>query len=471
MGAEARQFIDLLAEAGQKVWQILPLGPTGYGNSPYQCYSAFAGNPLLIDLALLADDGLLTAGEIENKTGSSLRQVDFDRVEPWKMALLRRAYATFCRKHDAGLEHEYHHFLKEHGWWLKDYALFMALKGHWNPSLWHEWPEDLKFRQRGALKIYASMLVEEIAFHEFIQFLFFRQWFRLREYAGAKGIEFVGDMPLYVSGDSVDVWSNTDLFMLDEALMPTHVGGVPPDYFSETGQLWGNPIYRWDRLEARGYDWWLARLHFNIHLYDRVRIDHFRGLESYWAVPAGEPTAISGQWLPAHGSQLLHRFWEQIGHLPLIAEDLGVITPEVERLRDEFKLPGMKVLQFAFSTDASNEHLPHNYQPQDIAFTGTHDNNTTLGWLRSVKGTERRGVHRYLGGYGERALMRGVEQVWASAAQMAILPMQDLLMLGEEARFNRPGVANGNWEWRFEKERLHPDCFLFLQNLTEKYNR
>ncbi len=471
LGKEARQFIDLLADAGQKFWQILPLGPTGFGNSPYQCFSAFAGNPLLIDLSLLTEDGLLGKHDPDIIPKFPRSEIDYRKVEDWKYAFLKKAYNNFHSKKDAGLKNEYHYFLQEHNWWLQDYALFMAVKSYLKQAGWFDWSNNLKFRQKSALKSFSVLLSDAIELGKFLQFLFFRQWFGLREYARSKNVEFVGDMPLYVSGDSVDVWTNPDIFMLDEGLNPTYVGGVPPDYFSETGQLWGNPLYRWDRLEERQYDWWLARLHFHVYLYDHVRIDHFRGLESFWAVPAGEPTAVNGQWLPAKGYRLLKKFKEQSDYLPFIAEDLGVITPEVEGLRDEFHLSGMKVLQFAFSSDSLNEHLPHNYRPRDIAYTGTHDNNTTLGWLRSVKGNERKMVRRYLGRPGGRALRNGIEQIWASSAQTAIMPMQDMLMLGSDARFNIPGTATGNWKWRIERERLKPGSFQFLNELTEKYNR
>lgn len=471
LGKEAFRFVDFLNETGQKLWQILPLGPVGYGNSPYQCYSAFAGSPMLIDLQLLVEEGLLSDNDLKKRPKFPGKYVDFEKVESWKYPILRKAFENFQYKKQGNLEAEYHHFLKEHTWWLHDYALFMAAKKHFENAHWTDWEHDLKFRKKKAIQKYTEILSEEIEFRKFLQFLFFRQWFRLKEYARSKKVQIFGDMPLYVSGDSVDVWTNTDVFLLDEKLNPTQVGGVPPDYFSETGQLWGNPVFNWERLEQRDFDWWLARLHFNAHLFDKVRIDHFRGLESFWSVPAGEETAINGQWVPAKGFQVLKKFKEQVDYLPLIAEDLGVITPEVEQLRDEFKLPGMKVLQFAFGSNPGNEHLPHNYQPKFIAYTGTHDNNTTLGWLRSLKGKERNRVRRYLGRPGNRALQKGIEWIWASSAQSVLMPMQDLLQLGTEARLNTPGTANGNWEWRFNREQLKEKHQKFLKEITEKYNR
>ncbi|WP_372947371.1 4-alpha-glucanotransferase [Mariniphaga sp.] len=471
LGQEALRFVDLLHETGQKLWQILPLGPVGYGNSPYQCYSAFAGNPLLIDLQLLVEDGLLSDQDLKKRPTFPLKRVDFEKVEAWKFPLLRKAFENFQHKKPENTETEYHHFLKEHGWWLQDYALFMAAKIHFKNAHWRDWEHDLKFRKRKAIHIYSELLSEEIEYRKFLQFLFYRQWFRLKEYAHSKKVQIFGDMPLYVSGNSADVWTNTDVFLLDEHLNPTQVGGVPPDYFSETGQLWGNPVFNWERLEQRDFDWWLARLHFNAHLFDKVRIDHFRGLESFWSVPAGEKTAINGQWLPAKGFQLLKKFKEQVDYMPLIAEDLGVITSEVQQLRDDFHLPGMKVLQFAFGSNPANEHLPHNYLPKFIAYTGTHDNDTTLGWLCSIKDEERKRVRRYLGRFGKRALKKGIEWIWASSAQSALMPMQDLLQLGTKARLNVPGTSDGNWEWRFNWKQLKRNHKRFLIDVTQKFNR
>jgi 4-alpha-glucanotransferase len=471
LGKEAFRFVDFLNETGQKLWQILPLGPVGYGNSPYQCYSAFAGNPLLIDLQLLVEDGLIAENDFKKCPKFQGKYVDFEKVEFWKYPLLRKAFENFQHKKPGNPEGEYLLFLKEHTWWLHDYALFMAAKIHFQHDHWTDWEHDLKFRKKKALKKFAELLSEEIDYQKFLQFLFFKQWFRLKDYARSNKVQIIGDMPLYVSGNSADVWTNTDIFMLDENLNPTQVGGVPPDYFSETGQLWGNPVFDWERLEKRDFDWWLARLHFNVHLFDKVRIDHFRGLESFWSVPAGEKTAINGQWIRAKGFQLLRKFKEQVDYLPLIAEDLGMITPEVEQLRDDFKLPGMKVLQFAFGSGPDNEHLPHNCLPKFLAYTGTHDNDTTLGWLRSIKGKERKLVRRYLGRPGKRTLQKGIEWMWASAAQSALIPMQDLLQLGTKARLNTPGVADGNWEWRFGWRQLKNKHQKFLAEITQKFNR
>ncbi len=471
MGNEAFRFVDFLEFFGQKNWQILPLGPVGAGNSPYQCYSAFAGNPLFIDLARLADDALLDRGDLQQRPRFPSGRVDYPGVRKWKYSLLREAFRNFQEGKTDRMEKEYNRFLEEHHWWLHDFALFMAAKDHFGNAPWNEWESGLKFRKKGPLNKIEKDFSKEIAFKKFLQFLFFRQWFSLKTYANDRGIRVIGDIPLYVSGESADVWANTDIFLLDGNLNPKEVGGVPPDYFSKTGQLWGNPLFDWHRLNERGFDWWLARLHFNLNLFDQVRIDHFRGLESFWSVPANNKTAMDGRWVPAKGFQLLKKFREQVDCLPLIAEDLGIITPEVEQLRDAFRLPGMKVLQFAFGSDATNGNLPHNYKPRFVAYTGTHDNNTTLGWLRSLKGKERKRVRKYLGRPGKRALKRGMEMIWSSCAQTALVPMQDLLQLGKKARLNTPGTPNGNWEWRFRWSQLRSSQEKFLKDITKKYNR
>jgi 4-alpha-glucanotransferase len=468
LGKNAFRFVDFLAKSKQKMWQILPLGQVGFGDSPYQCYSAFAGNIQLIDLELLAEDGWLKKSEIKSPGFNALK-ADFEGLRQWKLPLLKKAYNNFQLKIEPWLN-EYFYFQYEHKWWLNDFALFMALKDFFKGVGWHNWPDEIKFRKPEALKKYSESLKMEIDFWMFMQWQFFRQWHRLKKYANEKGIEIIGDVPLYVSTDSSDVWANTDIFYLDKNLNPTFVGGVPPDYFSKTGQLWGNPVFNWQRLEERQFDWWMARLGFNVNMFNLVRIDHFRGLESYWSVPAGEKTAINGKWEAAKGYQLLQKFKHEYGSLPFIAEDLGVITPEVEKLRDELHLTGIKVLQFAFGSDAKNVNLPHNYKPNFLVCTGTHDNDTTLGWLTSVKGKEKKLVQKYLG-EPEKALQNSIETVSASTAKMAIFPMQDILGLGTEARMNTPGTATGNWGWRFPWEQLNQTQISFLKEITEKYNR
>ena len=471
LGENAYRFIDFLAETNQKLWQILPLGPVGYGNSPYQCYSAFAGNPLFIDLDLLKNESLLTPDDLENVPLFSRNKVEFARVEEWKYPLLRKAFDTFRERPFEDLKAEYYIFLNENSWWLNDYTLFMAVKSHFNGEIWMEWEDDIKFRTKQAVDKYRGLLSEEIDFRRFMQFLFFRQWLKVKQYANSKGIQTFGDLPLYVSTDSADVWANTDIFELDKELKPIKVGGVPPDYFSETGQLWGNPVFKWKEMHKRGFDWWMARLHFELRKYDLVRIDHFRGLEAFWSVDAGEETAMNGKWVPAYGHQMLTKLKGQINALPLIAEDLGVITPEVEKLRDDFNLPGMKVLQFAFGSDPANKDLPHNYTQNFVVYTGTHDNNTTLGWLKSLEGEEKKQVKRYIGKNNKKALRKLIEMAWGSCANMAVIPLQDLLELDEKARMNTPGIASGNWDWRFRWTQLRSKYKRNLKELTEKYNR
>ncbi|MCE4564168.1 4-alpha-glucanotransferase [Maribellus sp. CM-23] len=471
LGAEAVKFVDFLKETGQKIWQILPLGPVGYRNSPYQCYSAFAGNPLLIDLKVLSEEGLIPNEDLAAVPRFPAKEVNFDKVERWKMPLLRNAFQVFRDRNFDRYRDEYGRFLDEHNWWLGDYALFMAAKQHFNNDDWHLLPRAIKFREEAGLNALKQELAEEIEFRKFLQFVFFRQWHGLKAYANENGVEILGDVPLYVSGDSADVWANTDIFVLDENLQPTEVGGVPPDYFSETGQLWGNPVFDWERLQKRGYDWWAARLHFNLRMFNLVRIDHFRGLESFWSVPAGEQTAINGEWIPAHGHNLLSLIKSHLGKLLFIAEDLGIITPEVDKLREDFGLPGMKVLQFAFTTDAENKDLPHNYGKNFVVYTGTHDNNTTLGWLNALEGEEKRCVKQYLKGEGKEALAELLEMALASVARTAVVPMQDVLELGEEARMNTPGIPSGNWAWRFRWSDLKTHQKGLLKSLTGKYNR
>lgn len=471
LGKNAFQFIDFLRETKQKVWQILPLGPVGSGNSPYQCYSAFAGNPLLIDIEFLVKDDILAESDVKTFPGFIKKRVDFKKVKGWKLPLLERAFSNFRQICFDRFSSEYYCFLDKHAWWLNDYALFMSANEHCNKSSWHEWDEGFKNRKNSALQKVGKQLVNEVEFHKFLQFLFFRQWYSLKRYANENGIEIIGDLPLYVSDESSDVWANTDIFLLDDNLKPIEIGGVPPDYFSETGQLWGNPVFNWPRLKERDFDWWIARLHFNLNMFDQVRIDHFRGLESYWSVPAKEKTAIIGKWIPAYGFEMLLLLKSQIGELPLIAEDLGIITPEVDKLREDFNLPGMKVLQFAFTTDASNKDLPHNYHSNCVVYTGTHDNNTSLAWLEAVKAEEKKMVEKYISTFDKQGVSEVVRMALGSVAKTAIIPMQDVLQLDGGARMNVPGTPSGNWEWRFQWKQIKQGQKRFLRELTEKYNR
>lgn len=471
LGNNAYKFIDLLEQSGSRIWQILPLGPSGPGNSPYQAYSAFAGNPLFISLEHLIDWGLLTSDEISIIPNRSASTVNFEKVSKQKWPLLKKAWIKFRETADEPFRQEYNAFLNEHGWWLNDYALYTALHNKFKGICWNEWPEVLRLRNAEALNQTAEETYETIEFEKFVQFLFFRQWFRLKEYANSKGIEILGDLPLYVALDSSDVWSNQSIFHLDKEGVPTEVGGVPPDYFSETGQLWGNPVYNWEELAKNNYQWWIARLYFNMHLFDRVRIDHFRGLSAYWSIPAGAPNAISGKWVNAHGKELLSILKQQIGEMPIVAEDLGLITPDVEKLRDDFNLPGMKVLQFAFASDEKNDHLPHNLKNHTIIYTGTHDNNTTKGWLASRTKEEDKNLQIYFGNDKSSYFDQIIDWAWQSAAETAIIPLQDILGLNADARMNTPGIPRGNWRWMANAKHLQSKNFKRLKDLNIKYNR
>ena len=471
LGENAYSFIDLLVENDFSTWQILPLGPLGPGNSPYQAYSAYAGDSIYISPNELIKWGLISESDLADFPKLNRRKIEFEKVNASKEVLFKIAFSNFLNTEFYYLQQEYSAFCNEHGWWLNDYALFIACRNHFQDERWNQWEDALAKRSSSALEQYNLILTEEISFEKFKQFLFMRQWFRLKNYANEKGIKLFGDIPLYVSLYSSDVWSNQTIFMLDEMGNPTKVGGVPPDYFSEDGQLWGNPLFNWDRLAETSYHWWIARLYFNLHLFNLVRIDHFRGLESFWAIQADAETAKSGEWLPAKGFDVLSILQTQLGNLPIIAEDLGIITPEVEKLRDHFNLPGMKVLQFAFSSDCTNEHLPHNFVGRNVMYTGTHDNNTALGWWQTIDAKEKGLAAQLLSNSKENMVQRMIELAWSSTAELAILPMQDLLELGQQARMNVPGTATGNWAWRYEKKQLKQCHWKFMKMMNKKYNR
>jgi len=470
MGPEAFDFVDFLQETKQQLWQILPLGPTGYGNSPYQSFSVFAGNILLVSLEKLVEEELIGEEDLLEMPELPVGKVEYDMVLKGKTSLLRKAHAAFIEQFDRWKD-PYQAFLREHAWWLDDYFLFQAIRNEDENLCWNQWKDKLKHRDRQALDAAILKHREEIDFQRFIQFIFFNQWFQMKSYANDRGIRIMGDMPLYISMDSSDVWANPDLFMLDAGGQMEFSGGVPPDLFSDDGQLWGCPVYNWDRVAERNYDWWMARVYFNLHLFDLVRIDHFRGLESFWSIPSGEKTAVNGEWIPARGAELLNLLKQQIGELPLIAEDLGVITPEVEKLRGDFGLPGMKVLQFAFDTDETNIYLPHNYSPNFAVYTGTHDNDTTIGWLKKSSKKERKNMRKYFDSGWRHMHLSLIEAAWASVAKIAIIPMQDLLELDDRGRMNTPGTIGGNWEWRFDWHMLRGRQKKFLKKLTQKYNR
>jgi 4-alpha-glucanotransferase len=452
MGAAAYAFVDFLAAARQHVWQVLPLSPTGYGNSPYASSSAFAGNPYLISLEMLVEWGWIGAEGIAGLAGAS-GNVDFEDVERRKFPLLMEAAGSFVDRgaSDERLKEQWGAFEKycrdEHEW-LDDYVFYAVLRRKFNTGAWTEWPEALRRREPQALAEIGAQHGRELAQEQALQFAFAVQWGLLREAAALKGIRILGDVAIFVNMDSADVWVHPAIFDLDENLKPVRVAGVPPDYFSPTGQRWGNPLYRWDVLEMRDFDWWVARIRRACQLYDIVRLDHFRGFEAYWSIPAEEETAVKGEWVTAPGLKLFRALEAALGPLPLVAEDLGVITPEVDALRLEMGMPGMKVIQFGFGNAEAHMHLPHQFTAATLAYTGTHDNDTTLGWWRTAGAAERAEVEAYVGPVQERPVWPLLRAVEASAAQMAIAPAQDLLELGSEARMNTPAVATGNWSWR-----------------------
>ena len=469
LGPAAYQWVDALVRAKQKWWQVLPLGPTGYGDSPYQCFSAFAGNPYLVSPEFLVRDGLLGQHEIGDVRFPAER-VDFGPVIQFKLRILKQAWMNFQAGRAGQLKPEFDVFRQLCAGWLDDYAQFMALKDAHGGASWLDWPMELVCREPARLATARKDLSDGVGRHQFLQFLFFRQWKAIKEYANGKGVRLVGDAPIFVSSDSADVWANPDLFHLDERRRPTVVAGVPPDYFSATGQLWGNPLYNWDALAGTGYAWWVARMRATLEHVDVVRLDHFRGFEAYWEVPAGMPTAEKGRWVPGPRDALFEALQKQLGGLPLIAEDLGLITPEVEALRKRFRLPGMRVLQFSFS-GPDNPYLPHHYDQNTIVYTGTHDNDTTLGWYRTTPEIERKFLHIYAPWVEHNPSWELIRLAWSSVADYAIAPLQDVLGLGTEARMNLPGRAAGNWGWRFTADQLAVGVLERLGDLTELYSR
>lgn len=471
LGEGPRRFIDFLVDAGQTLWQVLPLGPTGYGDSPYQPFSAFAGNPLLIDLGELVREGLLDAAILAEAEALPADRVDYGRVIDLKGRALQAAYANLLMGGASPLRQAMDAYAADQAHWLDDYALFMALKERFGWKPWVAWEPDIALRRGDAVARWREELAGAVGYHRFAQFLFARQWARVRAYANAAGVEIIGDMPIFVGHDSVDVWSHRDLFRLDERGDPTVVAGVPPDYFSATGQLWGNPLYRWDVMRERGYAWWLARLRNALATVDRVRLDHLRGFAGYWEVPAGEVTAINGRWVRGPGAHFFEAVQRELGALPIVAEDLGLISVDVHTLRQQFDLPGMKVLQFGFGGDASNLNLPHNWERNLVAYTGTHDNDTTLGWYRAADEKTRHQVRVYTGTDGSDIPWTFIRFTMNSVAERAVFPLQDVLGLGSEARLNTPGQPHGNWTWRYRPDALRPELAESLRAMTAASGR
>ncbi len=487
LGPEAHRFVDWLAAAGQKLWQVLPLNPTGYGDSPFQCFSAYAGNHLLISLQGLVEDGVLTASDLASAPLFPADHVDYAAAIAYKLPLLRRAAAHFFSNLPEGEAAAYEEFCVTNAAWLEDFALYMAIKDAHDLIGWTRWPGPLAARDPEVLATWRARLAPQIHAHQYWQFVFFRQWGALRDYAHQNGIQIIGDVPIYVAHDSADVWAQRDFFLLDEHGFPTVIAGVPPDYFSTTGQCWGNPIYDWPLHHKNGYQWWIARFRAALQVYDLVRIDHFRGFEAYWEVPGNQTTAINGKWVKGPGAELFRALKAALGELPVIAENLGCITPEVEAIRNEFHLPGMAILQFAYGTDPmAHTFRPHSYERNLVAYTGTHDNDTVVGWWRSGPGqgstrtwADIAKEHDYAQAYlhftdGDPSnpvhwvLIRGV---LSSVAETAILPLQDVLGLGGEARMNLPGSPSGWWKWRAKPGAMTAELAATLREMTTLYER
>jgi 4-alpha-glucanotransferase len=482
IGAEAHRFADFLHASRQGLWQVLPLGPTGYGDSPYQCFSAFAGNPLLVSLERLAKDGLLTGSDLKKAPAFPSDGVDYGAVIDFKRPLLEKAFERFEKKARPEQREDFEKFQRDSAEWLDDFALFMALKAARGGEPWNAWEEQLVNREPEALARARQTLAREVRSRAFAQYLFFRQWEELRGRCHALGVRIVGDLPIFVAHDSSDVWAHPDLFHLAADGRPAFVAGVPPDYFSATGQLWGNPLYRWDVLAKTGYRWWIERFRATLSLVDLVRLDHFRGFEACWEVPGDEDTAVHGRWAKGPGATLFEAVEAALGPLPIIAENLGVITPEVEVLRERFGWPGMAILQFAFgSDDPLDGFKPHNYPRDRVVYTGTHDNDTTVGWWTGGVGdttrkpeqveAERALCRKYLGIDGREIHWDFIRAVLMSVADTAIIPLQDVLGLGSETRMNLPGRASGNWRWRFEASALTDGVRDRLREMTEMYGR
>jgi 4-alpha-glucanotransferase len=471
IGKHAYQWIDFLAGCGCQIWQILPLGPTGYGDSPYQCFSAFAGNPYLISPDSLLSQGLLEPDDVSDLPSFSPERIDYGALIPWKLVLLDRAYARFHAQPTSDLHQRYKQFLDEQSAWLDDFALFMALKEYYGGSPWATWETKVRDRHPQALQETRQNLNEAIQKQAFRQFIFFQQWTDLHNYARENHIQIIGDIPIFVAHDSADVWAHPKLFTLDKTGNPELVAGVPPDYFSPDGQLWGNPLYRWDVHKASEYQWWIERFRSVLRMVDVVRLDHFRGFSGYWEVPGNAKTAKDGRWVRGPGVDFFNTLEQALGKLPIIAEDLGVITPDVIKLRDSFNLPGMKVLLFAFLGGPSNAFLPHNFSENYVVYTGTHDNDTVRGWYERVEEEERAFCRRYLQCDGSNISWDLIRACWASTAVLAIARMQDILDLGNEGRMNYPGNPQGNWTWRMRTGALTQELQSKIKELNYLYSR
>ncbi|WP_294392453.1 4-alpha-glucanotransferase [uncultured Clostridium sp.] len=469
-GKEAYEFADFLRKSGQRYWQILPLGPTSYGDSPYQSFSAFAGNPYFIDFDILHEKGLLKREDyIDINFGENDEEIDYAIIFNEKMKVLRKAFTNFNVNDDSVKK-----FKNDNEFWLNDYSLYMSVKQKFDLRSWQEWDDDIRLRKPEALERYKSQLSDEIEFWNFIQYEFFDEWNKLKSYVNNAGIEIIGDMPIYVSEDSADVWSNPQAFLIDkETLKPLKVAGCPPDIFSETGQLWGNPIYDWSYMEKTEYKWWVSRVKESLKIYDWLRIDHFKGFESYYSIPYGEPTAKNGKWVKGPGMKIFDAIRKELGEVNIIAEDLGTLTEDTIKLRDDNKFPGMKILSFAFDSDSDNAFLPHNYEKNFIAYTGTHDNDTVRGWFEKTAPKEQvEKAIKYLNLDEEEGYNWGfIRGIWSSVANVSIAQMQDFLNLGNEARTNMPSTLGGNWKWRAKKDAFTDELAKRIYDMTELYGR
>jgi 4-alpha-glucanotransferase len=471
LGPEAYQWIESLAKTGCRLWQILPLGPTGYGDSPYQCFSAFAGNPYLVSPVFLMEDGLLTRQDLIDRPEFPKGNIDFGAAISWKLTILDRAFEHFNNHPKPELVNNFEIFTNEQAYWLDDYACFMALKEQYHGQCWENWEPKFRMRNATALKRFRKSNREPINRHSFRQFLFFRQWQMLRRFAKEKHIQIVGDIPIFVSYDSSDAWGNPELFYFDENRNPTVVAGVPPDYFSETGQLWGNPLYNWEYHKKTGYAWWLSRIQATLNQVDIIRLDHFRGFYNYWEIPFGMPTAKIGKWVFGPGADFFETVQSKIGDLPIIAEDLGQLDPGVFILRDQLGLPGMKILQFAFEGGPKDLFLPHNYPENCVTYTGTHDNDTSRGWYESAPQNSQDFCRRYLASDEDRIAWSMIRCIWSSVAVFAIAPLQDFLTLGTEARMNFPGKPSGNWGWRMQPNSFTKEMIEKIEEINYLFGR
>lgn len=468
---EAYEFVDMLEKSRQKYWQILPIGPTSYGDSPYQSFSTFAGNPYFISLEDLIEKGFITTEECEMEDfGDNQEYIDYEKMYNSRFKVLKKAY----ERSDIDSNQEFRHFREENQYWLKDYAMFMAIKERYDGASFELWDEDIRTRQPEALNEYENQLSKEIGFYEFIQFEFYQQWYKLKNYANNKGIKIIGDIPIYVAYDSSDVWSHHELFQMDDEGKALAVAGCPPDGFSPTGQLWGNPLYKWEYHRETGYDWWIKRIEKSMKLYDVIRIDHFRGFDEYYSIPAGSENAVNGRWEKGPGLELFDAIKNKLGKINVIAEDLGYITDSVRKLVKDTEFPNMKVLQFAFYAGDRSEYLPYRYEKNCVVYTGTHDNETTLGWLRNLRYEDISYINAYIG----KCLEPGVGLVYeiirmaqASVADMCIIPLQDYLCLGNEARTNFPSTLGDNWKWRVTKDKINDSLVDKIREITVLYGR